>query len=178
MKINVHASMQMLENLLNSMLDTLDKTSVQGERLPPLYSSGFRYIKSDPGEQWQLPFETAGRMGGDCEDLSLYRAHELRLAGYPAKVRVYKSGPRILHAVVDRGDGQMEDPSRALGMGAPGMGADPTMFPPPAPWGGAGAGLPPVMPIDPMTAVALQLLASPAGQTAVRSITKKFRKWW
>jgi transglutaminase-like putative cysteine protease len=88
----------------------------KGRPIPPIYSSGVRYIRRDPGERWQTPTETMRRGGGDCEDLSIWRAAELRAIGEPARVIVYRSAPRVLHAVVRRGDGRIEDPSRRLGM--------------------------------------------------------------
>jgi type II secretory pathway pseudopilin PulG len=87
-----------------------------GRRLPPIYAAGVRYIRRDPGERWQTPTETKRRGGGDCEDLATWRAAELRLHGEPARVIVYRSAPGVLHAVVRRGDGRIEDPSRRLGM--------------------------------------------------------------
>ena len=55
---------------------------------------------------------------GDCEDLAAWRAAELRKSGEDprAHVAVYQSGPRRYHAIVGRGDGTTEDPSRKLGM--------------------------------------------------------------
>jgi hypothetical protein len=87
-----------------------------GRRLPAIYESGVRYIRRDAGERWQTPTETMRRGGGDCEDLATWRAAELRLHGEPARVIVYRSAPGVLHAVVRRGDGSIEDPSRRLGM--------------------------------------------------------------
>jgi hypothetical protein len=56
---------------------------------------------------------------GDCDDLAPWLAASLRASGeYPdAKPFVYQSGPKRWHAVVDRGDGQVLDPSRWAGMG-------------------------------------------------------------
>lgn len=83
-----------------------------------LYESGVRYQREAPGrEDWYLPSQTRRRRKGDCEDLSLWRAAELQEAGEDAWPLVYRSGPRTLHVVVERGDGTIEDPSRELGMG-------------------------------------------------------------
>jgi len=90
-----------------------------GRPLPPIYAAGVRYMRHDPNERWQTPIETLRRGGGDCEDLAMWRAAELRLAGEPARVVWRRTGPRVLHAVVQRADGRLEDPSRALGMRAP-----------------------------------------------------------
>lgn len=117
---------------------------------PPLYSSGIRY-KVERGEQWQPAAALLANRSGDCEDLSAYRAAELRVSGVDpdARVTIYKSRPRVYHAVVRRGDGSLEDPSLRLGMkphGAAGVGyppwtataprtpTAPTMAPPAAPW--------------------------------------------
>jgi len=90
---------------------------LQREARRPLYASGVRYRRNDPGERWQLPSETATRGGGDCEDLASWRCAELRLGGESCRVVVQRTGPRVLHAVVERANGKIEDPSRRLGMG-------------------------------------------------------------
>jgi hypothetical protein len=87
-----------------------------GRPLPPMYAAGVRYDRRDAHERWQLPSETFARKRGDCEDLASWRAAELRLRGENATVGVRRTGPRVLHAVVIRGDGSVEDPSRRLGM--------------------------------------------------------------
>jgi len=87
---------------------------------PPLYRSGIRY-RRESTERW-LPASTLRRtLAGDCEDLSAYRAAELRVSGVDpyASVRVYPSRQGVLHAVVLRGDGRIEDPSLRLGMRTP-----------------------------------------------------------
>lgn len=89
----------------------------------PLYAAGVRYDRNDPGERWQTPSETAARGAGDCEDLASWRCAELRLGGESCRVRVVRTGPRVLHAVVERQDGRIEDPSRRLGMGRERVGA-------------------------------------------------------
>jgi DNA-binding transcriptional ArsR family regulator len=88
----------------------------EGRPLPPLYEAGVRYDRRDPNERWQLPTETMARRRGDCEDLASWRVAELRASGERAHVGVRRTGPRVLHAVVVRGDGSVEDPSKRLGM--------------------------------------------------------------
>jgi len=86
----------------------------------PLYGAGVRYDRRDADERWQLPRETAARGRGDCEDLASWRAAELRLAGERgARVVVRRTGPTVLHAVVRRASGKIEDPSLRLGMARP-----------------------------------------------------------
>lgn len=85
----------------------------------PLYESGIRYEPERATEEW-LPWPYLLRAGiGDCEDLAAARAAELRFTGEDlhARAAAYRSGPRLWHAIVVRGDGTVEDPSMYLGMG-------------------------------------------------------------
>jgi hypothetical protein len=106
--------------VLAALLEGLTRANVELLRrapLPPLYRSGVRYQREPRGrERWQLAPQTYALGIGDCEDLATWRAAELRLAGYAARPVVYRTGPRTLHVVVLRDDGQPEDPSRVLGM--------------------------------------------------------------
>lgn len=86
-----------------------------------LYRAGVRYRVEAPGrERWQLPSETDAIGYGDCEDLATWRAAELRYTGEDpgASVVTYQSAPNVRHAIVRRGNGRTEDPSRKLGMGS------------------------------------------------------------
>lgn len=58
------------------------------------------------------------RNWGDCDDLAPLRAGSLRATGEDrdAAAIVYRSGPKRWHAVVQRGDGRIEDPSEMAGM--------------------------------------------------------------
>jgi len=123
--INVPASMG--SRFVEAALEGLAQLATEEHRagqLPPLYASGIRYQRERGSENWLTPGElvTAGR--GDCEDLAAYRCGELRASGVDPACRIVieRTGPRTLHAVVQRGDGSIEDPSRALGMTGPGDG--------------------------------------------------------
>lgn len=93
-------------------------------RLPGLYDSGARYIKEDYDalhpEDWLDVLEVLAQGGGDCEDLACYRAAELQVQGEKACAVFHRktlSGNRTLvHILVQRADGSLEDPSRRLGM--------------------------------------------------------------
>jgi len=101
---------------------------IAGGGMPSLYTSGVRYMRERPGhEEWQLPSQVLSGGYGDCEDLAAYRVGELRVSGADegARVVIVKTGPRTLHAVVQRSNGEIEDPSRALGM----RGGDPSLMP-------------------------------------------------
>ena len=89
-----------------------------------------RYQLEGPGEEdWKLPQNVIRDGWGDCEDLAGWRAAGLRVSGEDpmAKVVVVKTGVGKLHAVVQRGDGAIDDPSRELHMRRKAMlGADKT----------------------------------------------------
>ena len=104
-------------------LTRVNETLLAARDYLPLYDSGVRYRK-EAREVWRHVDDVYKEGWGDCEDLSAARAAELRVSGEDpdAAVRTYKSGPHRYHAIVLRGDGSIEDPSRALGMkGAPQM---------------------------------------------------------
>lgn len=71
-------------------------------------------------EDWLDCEEAIKRGVADCEDLACWRAGELRAAGEAAKVlfsiRERPHSGRLFHIIVERGNGAVEDPSRALGM--------------------------------------------------------------
>lgn len=103
-------------------LTRVNETLMQRQELPPLYGAGVRY-QDEPDDIWRHAVDVAGSHWGDCEDLAAYRAAELRTSGEDpgARVVTYQSGPTRYHAVVARGDGAIEDPSKILGMGQPKM---------------------------------------------------------
>ena len=97
----------------------LQEMEERGFVVPLLYDSGVRYRRERPGEEWwESITDIMGVHGdgeGDCEDLSAIRAAELRYYyGEPARVRIGRTRRGSFHAVVERGDGTIEDPSRIL----------------------------------------------------------------
>lgn len=109
-------SPEVLEAFLEGMT-ALNTALIRAENLPSVYDVA-RYKREPRGrEQWFHAAAIAKRGLGDCEDLATYRAAELRVfEGEPARVVVVKTGPKTLHAVVERADGTLEDVARALGM--------------------------------------------------------------
>lgn len=80
---------------------------------------GVRWRPEPPGdESFDHAAKVIGRGWGDCDDLAPYRAADLRTTGEDrgARAAVYKSGPSRWHAVVQRSDGRVEDPSQTAGM--------------------------------------------------------------
>ena len=95
----------------------VDEEMLRSAHFPRLYESGVQYRKEDK-DTWRHADDVLCSGWGDCDDLSPWRAAELRVSGEDPKayVYVYRSGPRRFHAVVARGDGRIEDPSYKLGM--------------------------------------------------------------
>jgi hypothetical protein len=82
--------------------------------------SGIRWKPEPPGaEHFDHAHEVMTRKWGDCDDLAPWHAASLRHTGEDpgARAIVRRSGPRRWHAIVQRSDGSIEDPSRAAGMG-------------------------------------------------------------
>lgn len=119
------------ERALDVMLDCLtcldEMYLLRYPDTPWLYSSGLRYEREPIGQEqwltipWMFLRRDQGR-GVDCEDLSCYRAAELRVRrGERAKaIHVHKTHPnggRLYHIRCKHADGRVEDPSHALGMG-------------------------------------------------------------
>lgn len=93
--------------------------------VPNIYESGIRYEEEPAGQPYEdfsaIPVVLA-RGHGDCDDLVSWRIAELRNAGEKAKVRLKWAydpirGARMFHVLVRRSNGQVEDPSKRLGMG-------------------------------------------------------------
>lgn len=98
-------------------LTRINERLIQQGNFPPLYRSAVRY-KREPRDVWRHIGDVFKSGWGDCEDLAAARSAQLRASGEDpaARVKVYKSGPNRYHAIVERGDGTTEDPSRKLGM--------------------------------------------------------------
>jgi hypothetical protein len=89
----------------------------------PTFERGLRYgIQWRPEPKGDEHFDSAdkviSRKWGDCDDLAPWHAASLRVTGEDpaANAVVYQSGPARWHAVVQRGDGSIDDPSKRAGM--------------------------------------------------------------
>src|SRR5258707_4306630 len=83
---------------------------------------GIRWQPEPPGaEHFDHAATVMKRKWGDCDDLAPWHAASLRHTGAdPDAMAVAKrSGPNRWHAVVQRSDGSIDDPSRRAGMGQP-----------------------------------------------------------
>ena len=114
----------MVKSIAERYLEGLTRANMRVMRaspLPSLYRSGIRWSLEDI-RPLPLAHTLAKRGRAACGPIAAYRAAELRRAGEPARVVVRRSAsgvPGRWHAVVKRGDGRIEDPSRRLGMPAP-----------------------------------------------------------
>ncbi len=109
-----------LEGLTATNTVMMQRTKEMGGAWPALYEAGIRY-QEEPQQgnlqRWPNAAQVLVRGHADCKGLAAWRAAELRMEGEPAIAYAYESGPERYHAVVRRGDGTTEDPSRVLGMG-------------------------------------------------------------
>jgi hypothetical protein len=107
--------------------------------MPPLYMSGVRYKEDAPGEEnWKDCVQVLRDLNGDCDRLVAWRVGELWAANIPARpvikwqqlpkwfcvremkfppAMVPEKGISMVHVLVERPDGTIEDPSKNLGMG-------------------------------------------------------------
>ncbi len=92
----------------------------------PTFEKGLHYgIKWKPEPPGAEHFDHAAtvmkRKWGDCDDLAPWHAASLRNTGTDPEAHAVakRSGPNRWHAVVQRSDGSIEDPSRRAGMGQP-----------------------------------------------------------
>lgn len=118
----------MLRGLVAVDLEQMRRLRPMGApRVQDLIASGrLRYSSFDPAEQWQTyrqiidDIARYGSTDADCEDLASLVAAEYQYEGVDmlAGVHVYRTGPRMSHVVTMRGDGSLEDPSLAAGMGS------------------------------------------------------------
>jgi hypothetical protein len=114
--------------ILNSALESvtrLNESMLKQGKIPTFedgLKEGIKWKPEPPGEEH---FDHAGtvlrRKWGDCDDLAPWQAASLRVTGEDpnATAIVRRSGPKRWHAIVRRGDGSIDDPSRAAGMGQP-----------------------------------------------------------
>jgi hypothetical protein len=120
-----HVSKPVLDAGLEAVTRLNEQMLAAGEI--PTFERGLRYgIRWRPEPKGDEHFDSAdkviGRKWGDCDDLAPWHAASLRQSGEDpaAKAVVRRSGPKMWHAVVQRGDGSIDDPSKRAGM-APGV---------------------------------------------------------
>lgn len=112
---------------LNAALEAVTRTNeslLESGQIPTAaegIARGVRWKPEPPGdEHFDLAPTVLGRGWGDCDDLAPWHAASLRASGKDpgARAVVVRSGPKRWHAIVQRSDGSIDDPSKAAGMGA------------------------------------------------------------
>lgn len=113
---------------INSALDSVTRVNehmlIQG--LVPLaaeaIAQGVQWSAEPPGEESFDNAQEVWRRGwGDCDDLAPYHAASLRVTGVDpgAAAKVIRTGPNTWHALVQRSNGDVDDPSAWAGMPMP-----------------------------------------------------------
>lgn len=93
----------------------VNRRRLRAKPRPALYERGVRY-RREAGERWKNVDQLDADGEGDCEDLAAARAAELQESGEDpdADADIVPTRPGRYHAIVIRGDGSREDPSRIL----------------------------------------------------------------
>lgn len=114
-------SPEVLDAALEAVTRTNEKLIASGN--VPLASeaiaAGVKWKPEPPGdEHFDNAARVASRGWGDCDDLAPYHAASLRVTGEDPEARatVIRTGPKRWHAVVERSDGSVDDPSADAGM--------------------------------------------------------------
>lgn len=120
-----HVSKPVLDGALEAVTRLNERLIKSGETptASQLIDQGAKWKPEKPGdEHFDHGALIAQRGHGDCDDWAPLRAAELRVTGEDpdAKAIVYRSGGARWHAVVQRGNGEIDDPSLAAGMPGPG----------------------------------------------------------
>lgn len=126
MRINVaipekRVSKPILDASLESVTRLNESLIKEGDA--PLFRDAVNQVRWKPeppgDEHFDHAVKVLGRGWGDCDDLAPWHAASLRVTGEDrgAEAVVRRSGPHKWHAVVERSDGSIDDPSREAGMG-------------------------------------------------------------
>jgi hypothetical protein len=153
-----HVTAPVLDAALESVT-RLNESMLDAGEVPPFdeVRDSIRWRPEPPGdEHFDHAKVVLGRKWGDCDDMAPYAAATMRHTGEDpgARAIVKRSGPTRWHAVVERSDGSIRDPSKETGMGQKTMGV-------------VGAGLPSMM-RQPASVVGGSFLARP--QLALRPL--------
>lgn len=123
--------------VLNAMLEGVTRLNEQLlKEGAPTFRESVNRVRWAPEPPGQECFDHLGialaRGKADCDDLAPWHAASLRATGEDrgAKAIVKKSGPKRWHAVVQRSNGTIDDPSREAGMGQR-RGTNPVLSPMP-----------------------------------------------
>lgn len=112
--------------VLDTALEAVTRTNerlIHEDKVPlaseAIQKHGVKWKPEPPGdEHFDHALTVMKRGWGDCDDLAPYGAASLRVTGEDpgARAVVMRSGPKKWHAVVERSDGSVWDPSADAGM--------------------------------------------------------------
>lgn len=119
--LNSIDSAQELLNMLEQLVISNTSYLERHPRIPHPYQSGLYYDTEPEGQENWLGVEALLKAGwGDCEDLAAYLAGWYRarkqIMARVVLIRFTKGKHVWYHAVVKMPDGDLEDPSKVLGM--------------------------------------------------------------
>jgi hypothetical protein len=136
-----------LGHLLDCLTEINDEILEDNPNIPLIYESGVRYYHDGRDDPWMdvlqvLAAHKRWQASGkpeviDCEDLVCWRVAELRVRFGQKRARPVfdrqriqtPQGPKqMIHILVQHEDGQIEDVSRKLGMGAGSNGLSQALF--------------------------------------------------
>ncbi len=120
--VNLPSSVCVIEALLDGLVQA-DQLLIKAGLVPPspLYA-GVRYRRESTGlEEWNIATIVLKNRAGDCEDLNSWAVAGLRESGEDpgARMILYRTGPRLFHAVGQLSSGEIYDVCPALGMQVP-----------------------------------------------------------
>lgn len=125
MRLNIavpeeHVKKPVLDAALESVT-RLNESLIKGGTIPH-FRTALNRVRWRPepfgSEHFDHAATVLSRGWGDCDDLAPWHAASLRASGQDpgAKAIVKRSGPKLWHAVVQRSNGTIDDPSREAGM--------------------------------------------------------------
>lgn len=113
---------EILRLLLEALVGVNELWLRRFPQTPRIYQSGVIYLREPSGrDDWQDIPECLYRRNADCEDLASWRVAELRayegIEAHPyVKGFELQPGKTLYHIQVILPNGEIEDPSRKLGM--------------------------------------------------------------
>jgi hypothetical protein len=117
--IHLPSSVLLIEALLEGLVIANQMLIRSGLVPPSPLDAGVRYQREGSGlEEWRVATQVLKYRAGDCEDLNAWAVAGLRETGEDASARMilYRSGPRLFHAVGELSSGGIYDVCPALGM--------------------------------------------------------------
>lgn len=120
--VHLPSSVVLIEALLDGLVQANELLIRAGLVPPSPLDAGVVYRREATGlEDWRVATRVLEFGAGDCEDLNSWEVAGLRVTGRDPSARMilYRTGPRLFHAVGQSSNGDIYDVCPALGMGTP-----------------------------------------------------------